>query len=345
MAETEVAEQKTNPLTWLEALSKATALILFVTYLSGFIIVSVHNASYGFTELSPFKPRILSAGVLFCSLVLVPIFSAYFVFSQIKDPDLKFPASLASALAKSTVFLVGCSFAATALTPIYVNSASTEVKTHSIWSTLPLSIVFSVFFTLLILFVYENRGKRPWPSIAASAIVLVAAISVSYIDGKTNPSGAVRNWFFGVGLASLLIRRRWRAKKFDLQSDIVFPMVVALSLFPNYLYPRIKYSWGGGEPTPIVLYFSGDTQLFPKQEIQGQLLDESDGGFYVLQHNQDKALYIPRNAVSAIYFSQSPIILESDKPKAQQEAPKQTVPEGATDMPKKSTEKGDTRVK
>jgi hypothetical protein len=185
-----------------------------------------------------------------------------------------------------------------------------------------LATAFYVAGSFLVLLVagtvLQNKyyEKYPWATIVLFAVLLTGVSINTYRYSTSYTSDAMLIWMFGVGLGSLAIRRN--VKRGGLwPSDLIFPMVIALSLFPSYLYPRIKYSWGGGQPTSVVVYFAQDSRLFPGQQIEGQLLDESDGGFYVLPVGQDRALYISRNTVSALYFSQSPMNLgpSNQKPK------------------------------
>jgi hypothetical protein len=316
MVDTEIADSKRDPLAFLETLSKAAALVLFVTYVSGFIIVSVHNASYGFTELSPFKPRILSAGVLFFSLILIPVVPAHFIFSP--GASLSFPVSLANGLSRCWNYFVSCSIASMALSTIYVDPPSAVSGPNPSRLTIGLYVLGGLLIIIVASIALQSKyyEKYPWPTIAFFTILLTGVLINEYRTSKTYASGAMTMWMFGIGLASLAIRRN--VKRGGLwPSDLIFPIVMALSLFPSYLYPRIKYSWGGGQPTSVVVYLPQDSRLFPGQQIEGQLLDESDGGFYVLPVGQDRALYIPRNTVSAVYFSQSPMNLAppNQKPK------------------------------
>src|ERR1700680_4827588 len=63
---------KTYGLETLETVSKATAVLLVGTYVLGFVIVSLHDASYGFFEVNPLRPRILAAGLLFLLMTALP---------------------------------------------------------------------------------------------------------------------------------------------------------------------------------------------------------------------------------------------------------------------------------
>ena len=65
---------------------------------------------------------------------------------------------------------------------------------------------------------------------------------------------------------------------------------------------------------PVVIYCSNDSRVLPGQELTAELLEESDSGLYVVQQDRKQALFVPRTAVSAIYFSQKPLDSKLLKP-------------------------------
>src|SRR5579884_4161739 len=58
---------------WADILSKGVAGAVLALYASGFLIISIHQSTYGFTEASPFRPRILAAGSWFFFFFAIPI--------------------------------------------------------------------------------------------------------------------------------------------------------------------------------------------------------------------------------------------------------------------------------
>jgi hypothetical protein len=56
----------------IESLSKAIALCLTLLYVCGFLITSLHDFRYGFSEMNPLRPRILTAGAWFLVSVALP---------------------------------------------------------------------------------------------------------------------------------------------------------------------------------------------------------------------------------------------------------------------------------
>jgi hypothetical protein len=88
------------------------------------------------------------------------------------------------------------------------------------------------------------------------------------------------------------------------------PLVVvflALLIFSTEVYPHLKASWGGGTPASVTVFFTKDSLLNPNKSMQAQLVEESDDGFYIVGPKESKAVFIPRNTVALIYFSDKPI--------------------------------------
>ena len=124
-------------------------------------------------------------------------------------------------------------------------------------------------------------------------------------------------WFFGVGAAAALESRELdsaeKRKTYSWHTLILY-ITVPLSAFAFIVYPRIKPSWGGGSPVAVFVYFSPDSRIMPGQQMNAELLDESDSGFYIARHGERQALFIPRVDVSALYFSPRPLDPEFTRP-------------------------------
>jgi hypothetical protein len=161
---------------------------------------------------------------------------------------------------------------------------------------------------ILVLIVVRDLKKAPAYASAITSIVLVLV----YILQDLRPMVAAHQfqqpsvtiWFFGVGVATLFLASRTPTHLGDTYwAQFLFYALTVLFLFATYYYPNIKASWGGGSPVPAVLYFSKDSSVKPGQNLQVQLLDESDVGFYIVGQNETKAIFVPRSAVSLVYFS------------------------------------------
>jgi len=161
---------------------------------------------------------------------------------------------------------------------------------------------------------YQNNKNKPvLAAIAYSGIVVGAFVVAAdeLFHGKTIGSFSVTSWLVVIGMVALMEIRTgkagvdWISSPSTRLSDWTISLIIgfaALFVFATFYYPKIKASWGGGSPVPAVVYFSKDSRILPSQYLQTQLLDETDAGYYVLDKNQ-KAIFIPRNTVLLVYFS------------------------------------------
>jgi len=62
-------------------MSKGFAGIAIALYACGFLIISLHNSRYGFSETNPFRPRMLAAGAWFFS----PYHNSHRIVARYKD--------------------------------------------------------------------------------------------------------------------------------------------------------------------------------------------------------------------------------------------------------------------
>jgi hypothetical protein len=109
-------------------------------------------------------------------------------------------------------------------------------------------------------------------------------------------------WFFGVGAFGIweFYSLRVNPQRWALT---IFIGLALLGGFARFYYPHIKASWGGGSPVPVIVYLGREVPVSTCKQLKAILLDESDAGFYVVPGEEKKAMFIPRSAVSLIYFS------------------------------------------
>lgn len=85
----------------------------------------------------------------------------------------------------------------------------------------------------------------------------------------------------------------------------IFPfLLLALAVFSTWVFPTIPLKFGGGKVISATVYrFRLDRTL---SVIDGKVLDQSDEGIYIVPTGHDKGLFIPKEGVEAIYFSDDP---------------------------------------
>jgi hypothetical protein len=300
----------------LDALSKATVVALFVIYVAGFLIVSIHNAEYGFGDVNPLKPKILAAGTLFVFLTYLPIVVAqrYFVHNEELNAEQKYAKAIVSAFG----YLFRCNIYALSLVTLYAFSVrKTPQQHHWNWSDwLRLAAISTLFLAMSHFQEHGSKSYQTKPKriILFGCLLLAAflawALSESIPESSNNVVATAELWLFGIGLMAVItgqITGKWENKTAYEWVAPVFLVIPTLAIFASAIYPQIKASWGGGSPTPVVVYFSPESRLLPSQHLEGDLLDESDSGIYVVMAGEKQAIFVPRSSISAVYFSDKPL--------------------------------------
>jgi len=60
--------------------AQVVGIVVVMLYAIGFVILSLHHASFGILEFNPLRPKILLSGVLFCVFIGLPIMEAARVY-------------------------------------------------------------------------------------------------------------------------------------------------------------------------------------------------------------------------------------------------------------------------
>jgi hypothetical protein len=284
--------------TIVDALSKSVTALAIALYASGFLIVSISHSRFGFTETNPFRPKILAAGAWFFIFTGIPIVTIAAV-GRDRLPWMKFAQLLYP-------YYTGC--IALAFPSILLFNSSRD----STADEFPISwwLVVGVVTTLGIL-IFLSQSKKLPSIVTAIASILLVIFFIQYTIHEILVAhfgwGVIALWFFGVGVAAQveLNVRSWNLTNPD-WTKTLFVILGALLVFASYYYPHMESSWGGGSPINVVLYFNKDSAIKPNQSVSVQLLDESDAGFYIVGQGESKAIFVPRNSVSLLYFSGKP---------------------------------------
>jgi hypothetical protein len=294
----------------VDSASKAAVVGLLTIYVLGFVIVSLHNAKYGFSDLNPLKPRIMAAGTLFTFFCIYPIALArgFFSHNLQLSPEQRFSRGLLATLN----FLSSCIFSALVLATLYEAKPVEVGKPARGWVA---AVEIVILIALLAIWgwlmglgrAYFQKHPMKIAIAALGLVIFLLAYLYSYSD-RAIPF-AVALWFFAVGTGWTLIRESFKAPKERrfTSSDLLAPMLGLLVLFGTEIYPRVRPSWGGGSPTPVFVYLSRDSRILPNQQFAADMLDDSDGGVYVVKHGEKQAIFIPRAAIAAMYFSDKPL--------------------------------------
>jgi len=291
----------------IDTFAKLATTIVLLLYAVGFLITSLYYADYGFFPTNPFHTRVASAGVWFGIIILVPMFVGRLSLRQhiLRRMQAK-PWQQWSVLAL-TLYIASYS-ASFLLSPAF------QIDQTLRSSAIPLMISVGV-----LIFVAGPIYK--WlqkPRLAAVLIWITVFGLIQFnlaralMRGHGFTEDALGLWIFAVAVAAV-------TDLYDFPSNVgwhtdwystVGILLLLITVFSSHVYPHIKSSWGGGQTLPIVLYVNGASPIFPNQPWQVQLVEEAEDGFYVLRNPDKKAIFVPRSAVSLVYFSDAQLGLE-----------------------------------
>jgi hypothetical protein len=307
----------------LETATKAIAVLLVSTYIFGFLIVSLRNASHGFFEVNPLRPRILAAGLLFLFMTLLPALFANRLYSHSLElsPEQRFSRAIAATYTYyAACFVMTFMFSDSLLALPLPSTLTIHVTQLRSWLLIT-SMIAGFLFTFYGLgFAWRKFRTHPMQAglFAGLGVLVLLAMNLLLV-GRARPF-AITMWLFGVGVVSAGLNDDLRDPQKRKELDPIWLLglgIILLTTFTDVVYPQFKFSWGGGSPIPVVVYFSRDSRLLPGQQLDADILDESDSGFYIVQRSQTQAIFVPRGAVATIYFSDKPLdpVLLNDLPK------------------------------
>jgi hypothetical protein len=264
-------------------------------WLSGFLIVALRNARYGFLAVDPMDARILLAGAWFCAFAGLPLGMAAFRAEQRPISWPEFPRFLFRYFVGSLVISVpaGRLFEYTTAAGSYTGFALAT-------STLEIAGLY-----VLVIYVEKN-----YPRLATYGVLLIifaglAAMLWNLAGARQFLLDAVALWFFGLGTIALLAIH-FRPQDVHAAAVPLALLLPALLIFAFWFYPRLKAGWGGGNPVPATVWFSSESPLRPGQSMRVRLIDETAAGYYATGETGSRATFIPRKAVSLVSFSAEP---------------------------------------
>jgi hypothetical protein len=303
--------------TTLDIVSKSVAAFAIVLYGCGFLITSIHQFSYGFTESSPLRPRIASAGAWFLAFVLIPV--AFEIQNRTSrgrtENHQRWLGRVGTIMFFDCVFSVFFGF-----TFGIVFDSQTDYGAAYYMTAILLLVVVGV---LVVLDQRERfpRAVAPIASIALVGFLFFYGIREAFIYHRAT-QGAITLWFLYAGMLFIPYYRfnvgwppSWKPWVDGNWPQILSFAITGLFAFASFYYPHIKSSWGGGAPIPVTIYFTKDSAVMPGQSVGALLVGESDTGLYVVGKNDKKATYIPRSAVGLVYYSDDISGFSLTKPK------------------------------
>jgi len=286
--------------TRIQLAASAIAVIGVVVYGIGFLVLTIHHASFGIPLIGFLRPRIISAGILFCAFAATPVAAWLFAMKRNQTEtkkDLRDYLSvcvdfLLEALVISIVTLrfvfVGLPeqslrhYYGWATAAVFVSSAIWALPWWNQWGKIPHLVRFVGIYTWVAFCLYKAYDKTL--ALLVGWFLICAYMTYTARDALRNPNAVpIRGWIqdamagFGtVGFFALL------------------------------LYPALPSAFLGGVPVPITFQFADKSMpIANSPQLKGWLLDETDDGFYFIQDkNAKKSVFIPRSDVIAVYYGE-----------------------------------------
>jgi MFS family permease len=289
----------------LELTTKSSASILIIIYGLGFVILGFHDAKYGVVQFSPFRARIVLVGFVFAMLVALAAAAYHYRYAYIAPLE-----SVVKDLAperhreRDTVLAAGFIFTAFLMASLigmfilnlpqansvairwrllylgtYLAALGIYHLVNKIFSRKPrLALILSLIASFGFLLALPNSGGSYYQAIGGLATIFMLVGWHTYSIKATGPlkyASDFRNWLF----------------------VLLFLWTYISSVFNN-IPPR----WGGGQPTPVVIFQNTQAPWSPSNPMDAFLLDETDQGFYVLLTPTGKAFFMPRGNVETVFF-------------------------------------------
>jgi len=271
----------------LAPISKFSATLILVIYILGFLVTALHYSTFGIPQSNPFKMQVVAAGVWAILLLGTPV-----VFAHRTRPSARALDPLVRSLAYNLFllyFFVG----------ILSNGLEFEADRRYSLEALPVGLLASLLLLKIASKVPRRAALLRW-----GALCLIAG-AIIYCGSAPRTAGSTIVWLFiWGGMGCLVIDS---LKEGLMRIEYYFLMMASISLsaitaLAINVYPRVEYSWGGGKPIPALICFSKQSEILPGQQVRASLLEQSDGGYYVLEEANHKALFVPNASVSWVYY-------------------------------------------
>ncbi len=288
----------------VDLLVKATVVLAAVLYGFGFLVISIHLYSYGIMEMNLLRPKVLGAGIWFLCFTAVPF---VLVLEGITVKFIHMSPQRESWLRRRSTGFYFSAVSCYWLGMILAGSAFDFQKAVQPRgpSTGTIMLVMLVSGVLVLA---DQWARFPhWVAVLASTAFGGLLLYCGFRDmlsfhGESVASVAL--WFIVLSyFASIEMQSRsWKPQVGNWKQSLAL-CLTAVGVFATLYYPHIKPSWGGGAPSPATIYFAKDSTILPGRSVSADILDEVDGGFYIIGGGDKKATFIPRSEVAMVYYS------------------------------------------
>lgn len=285
---------------------KGGAVAVGILYAVGFGLLCAYESRFGIFEFDLLRTRIFLVGFTFSALCLLPAAAKHYglayygpLKSVLNDtvPERKFQ--------REVVLIAGFVYTAYFIAIPAANYLQYRADSPAPVKHPILDGVMAVSAYIILVASYSFIGKifERHPSRAALLAILTSGgfIALLYVAGEEAMSEFIV--FFTMVVFALIV---FKADANIVRSLVDFrnwgAIAVLLSFYVLVLFGIIEAGLGGGAAQPVIVYLNRPVAWLSEGRIDVSLLDETERGFYVLPSQKTKALLIPQDSVSAIYF-------------------------------------------
>lgn len=287
----------------LEALSRTLTALLVLTYGFGFVILSVYEAQFGIMQFNPWRARIFLVGFTFTVLTALPVAALHYRLAHYGPlqpvVDISDPSLLQW---KETFLIFGFGYTAAIiafLTSIFAVAPARQPTSSHKW--LPF-LVFVGFWCMLfgLSVAAKNFKSHPAAMTYAAGALACAFLGIIYYQSQQFALLTIWAWSAGVSIRSLGFAPNRLRTALDFRNWIA--MLVLLGFYSSTIFELFPPKYGGGSPVTATLILQKPVAWFDSTIAETSLIDENDQGYYVVAPGKKRALFIPRNDITSVYY-------------------------------------------
>lgn len=312
----------------LDLAVKIGALTSIALYIGGFIVVSIHDGTYGFVSFNFFRARLISAGILLAFFIFIAALEAARVFglsglkqavctpieANVQIEGVQAPKSLAATFPSNMASDIQGLLSKCA--DLFLRAWVIGFLLRILLQDFDFGWRIDVFFALILFgFFAAKTGvetavqmhkirNRPLTFATMDVLVMMMGVAGLVLLHRWAFLELI-GWFFLIALQTTEIGSAVRSGNlFHINWHTVAPMMLAtIGMFALAFYPRMLAGMGGGQPIEVHFDVTVESPITKSFDSKGWLVDEIDSGFYVAHSQADhRAVFIPRQSVAAMQF-------------------------------------------